>query len=246
VLRHGASQSIDATRRSIHKNCNGPSLRGRAVAFVASPHSRWCHSEGPEGPKNLQFQESAGECDFAGLGFGGTLAHRMKSVLETPSRRRRAEFLAAVARSRGLHSHFASPPQTVKAFEKNIKRFDSPAHIGYWVLTEQGELAGVVNINEIVRASSRSGYLGYYAFVPHNGHGYMSAGIRAVLSRAFGALHLHRLEANIQPDNEPSRLLVQRLGFRLEGFSPRYLKVAGKWRDHERWALTAEEWRKSR
>ena len=63
-----------------------------------------------------------------------------------------------------------------------------------------------------------------------------------MVSRAFRELRLHRLEANIQPDNEPSRRLVQRLGFRNEGFSPRYLKVAGRWRDHERWALTVEEW----
>ncbi len=72
----------------------------------------------------------------------------------------------------------------------------------------------------------------------------MTAGVRAVISRAFGELRLHRLEANIQPDNEASRRLVQRLGFRLEGFSPRYLKIAGKWRDHERWALTLEQWKK--
>ena len=166
----------------------------------------------------------------------------MKSILAIPSRQRRAEFLAAVAESRKLHGHWASPPRTARDFDKHLKRFDLPAHVGYWVLTEADELAGVVNINEIVRGSFRSGYLGYYAFVPHNGQGYMTTGIKAVVSRAFRALRLHRLEANIQPDNDASRRLVQRLGFKLEGFSPRYLKIAGKWRDHERWALTAEEW----
>ena len=102
------------------------------------------------------------------------------------------------------------------------------------------ELAGVININEIVRGKFLSGYLGYYAFVPHNGRGYMNAGLTAVISRAFRMLRLHRLEANIQPDNEASRRLVERLGFRYEGLSPRYLKIAGQWQDHERWALTAE------
>jgi ribosomal-protein-alanine N-acetyltransferase len=166
----------------------------------------------------------------------------MKINLSAPSRLLRAEFLAAVARSRKLHVPWVSPPQTAKAFEQSLKRFDSPSHVSYWVLTEVNELAGVFNINEIVRGSFRSGYLGYFAFAPHHGRGYMTAGIQGVVSRAFRQLGLHRLEANIQPENDRSRRLVQRLGFRLEGFSPRYLKIAGKWRDHERWAITAEEW----
>jgi [ribosomal protein S5]-alanine N-acetyltransferase len=166
----------------------------------------------------------------------------MKSILATPSWRRRAEFLVAVARSRKLHDPWVSPPRTANAFARNLKRYGLTTHVGYWILTENNELAGVVNINEIVRGRFRSGYLGYYAFVPHDGHGYMTAGVRTMLSRAFRSLRLHRLEANIQPGNDRSRRLVQNLGFRLEGFSPRYLRVGGKWRDHERWALTAEEW----
>jgi ribosomal-protein-alanine N-acetyltransferase len=57
----------------------------------------------------------------------------------------------------------------------------------------------------------------------------------------FGDLGLHRVEANIQPGNTRSIGLVQRLGFEKEGFSRRYLKVGGEWRDHERWALLAED-----
>ena len=166
----------------------------------------------------------------------------MKKILELPSSRRRSEFLAAVKRSRKLHGHWASPPRTAKAFYKSLERIGSEAHVGYWVLTESGQLAGAININEIVRGRFRSGYLGYYAFAPHNGRGYMTTGLRAVVSRAFRQMRLHRLEANIQPDNEASRRLVKRLGFKLEGYSPRYLKIAGKWRDHERWAVTAEDW----
>ena len=68
----------------------------------------------------------------------------------------------------------------------------------------------------------------------------MHDGLRLVLRFAFGPLGLHRLEANIQPGNESSVALVRGAGFRLEGYSRRYLKIAGRWRDHERWAILAD------
>ncbi len=72
----------------------------------------------------------------------------------------------------------------------------------------------------------------------------MSAGMQLVLQHAFLKLRLHRVEANIQPDNPASISFVQRLGFVREGYSPRYLKIRGRWQDHERWALTREDWRR--
>jgi ribosomal-protein-alanine N-acetyltransferase len=71
----------------------------------------------------------------------------------------------------------------------------------------------------------------------------MLEGVGLVLSRAFGPLRLHRVEANVQPGNERSKALVRRLGFTKEGYSERYLKIGGRWRDHERWAILAENWR---
>jgi ribosomal-protein-alanine N-acetyltransferase len=109
--------------------------------------------------------------------------------------------------------------------------------------TPDGQLAGVINVSEIVRGSFQSAYLGYYAFSPHDGRGYMFQGLRAVIRDAFVVHRLHRLEANIQPVNGRSRSLVRGLGFRREGYSPRYLTISGRWRDHERWALTIEDWR---
>jgi ribosomal-protein-alanine N-acetyltransferase len=104
----------------------------------------------------------------------------------------------------------------------------------------------VIDISEIVRGVFCSGYLGYYAFVPHHGCGYMRAGLLAVLQRAFQSYGLHRLEANIQPENLRSIALVRGLGFACEGYSPRYLKIGGRWRDHERWAITSESWQAAR
>jgi ribosomal-protein-alanine N-acetyltransferase len=162
--------------------------------------------------------------------------------LEKPSSRRLEEFLSAARKSTRLHGQWTSAPQTPAEFDAYLKRIRRKTHLGYWVVTERRDLAGVINISEIVRGNFCSGYLGYYALAPHNGQGYMRQGLAAVLLDAFSNQELHRLEANIQPGNTASRSLVEGLGFRLEGFSPRYLKIAGRWRDHERWAITAEEW----
>lgn len=170
----------------------------------------------------------------------------MKTVLELPSPKRRDEFLDAVARSRKLHAPWVSPPSTIEKFDAYLRRLESPAQVSFWVVTEENQLAGVININEIVRGVFLSGYLGYYAFAPHDGRGYMTLGLRTVLKEAFGKLGLHRLEANIQPGNTRSLRLVERLGFRREGFSPKYLKIGGHWRDHERWAIVKEDWLRMR
>ena len=162
--------------------------------------------------------------------------------LETPSPDREREFITAVHASRTLHRRLVSPPHTRALYRAYLACAQQPSGVGHFVCTPSGELAGVVNLNEIVRGSFRSAYLGYYAFVPHDRQGNMAEGLRLVVARAFGKYRLHRVEANIQPRNSRSIQLVKRLGFRLEGFSPRYLKISGRWRDHERWALTVEDW----
>ena len=166
----------------------------------------------------------------------------MQIVLEAASLRHADAFVAAVRRSRRLHRQWVSPPNTLAAFRAYLEAKRSPAHISYFVFA-QAQLVGVININEIVRGLFQSAYLGYYAFAPHQGRGYMSAGLAAVVRRAFREHRLHRLEVSIQPDNAASIALITRAGFRREGFSPRYLKIGGRWRDHERWAMTVEDWR---
>lgn len=169
----------------------------------------------------------------------------MRIQLEVPTLKREAEFIAATRRSRRFFAGFVRPPSSREHYREYVKRCRTAGCEGRLVVSrESNELLGVVNVNEIIRRSFQSGILGYYAFSPHGGRGYMREALDALLTQAFGKFSLHRVEANIQPQNQKSIALVQSLGFRLEGFSPRYLKVAGRWCDHERWALLAEDRKK--
>lgn len=121
-----------------------------------------------------------------------------------------------------------------------LKRMSSTEYQSFLVCTRAGdEIAGVINISSIVMGVLRSGYLGYYAFAGFERRGLMREGIQTVVRVAFSKLKLHRLEANIQPANTASIALVRSCGFAREGYSPRYLKIGGRWRDHERWAIRA-------
>jgi ribosomal-protein-alanine N-acetyltransferase len=147
-------------------------------------------------------------------------------------------------RSKKLQRPWVYPPIDESSWERYIQRLEDEHHDGFLVcLRNTGAIVGVINFSEIVRGIFQSAYLGYYAGARHAGQGYMTEGLGLVLRVEFSKLKLHRLEANIQPENRRSIALVRRLGFRKEGFSPRYLKIGGRWRDHERWAITAEEWR---
>jgi [ribosomal protein S5]-alanine N-acetyltransferase len=162
--------------------------------------------------------------------------------LVAASVRYQTEFLAAVRRSKSLHRPWVAPPDTAARFRDYLSRRDGERGLGFFVLDGADALVGVINVNEIVRGVFQSGYLGYYAFAPYAGKGLMTEGLSKAVSTAFRTHRLHRLEASIQPTNHASVALVKRLGFRLEGFSPRYLKIGGVWRDHERWAITRDEW----
>ena len=151
------------------------------------------------------------------------------------------EFLAAVRRSSGLHRPWIAAPDTPAKFRAYLARMAPPANHAFAVCRRpDGAIAGIVNLSNIVRGGFQSGYLGYYAFAGHERQGHLRAGLQAVIRHAFRTLKLHRLEANVQPDNAASRALLIACGFRQEGYSPRYLKVGGRWRDHERWAILAE------
>jgi [ribosomal protein S5]-alanine N-acetyltransferase len=154
----------------------------------------------------------------------------------------REAFLEMVRESRDLHRPWTYPPERADQFDDLVSRtvrddFKCLAA----VLVENGELVGIFTVSQIVRGYFQSAYLGYYANARHAGKGLMAEAMALVLDHAFGPLSLHRLEANIQPGNAPSIALARGAGFRLEGYSPRYLLIGGRWRDHERYAITADE-----
>ncbi|MFD7071046.1 GNAT family N-acetyltransferase [Streptomyces sp. NPDC059913] len=157
------------------------------------------------------------------------------------------EFTARARESRELHRPWLFPPEDTAAYTAYADRLTGdPARAGFLVCERGGTggradaIAGFININNIVAGAFRCGALGYGAFAHAAGRGLLGEGLRLVLDHAFGPLGLHRLEANIQPGNAGSIALVRRAGFRLEGFSPDFLFIDGAWRDHERWAVTAE------
>ena len=105
----------------------------------------------------------------------------------------------------------------------------------------EGRLAGQVTLDNVVRGALRSGYLGYWIDRSVAGRGLGSLAVALVCDHAFGAVGLHRVEADIRPENLPSQRLVERLGFRQEGLLRRYLEIDGDWRDHLAYALLAED-----
>jgi [ribosomal protein S5]-alanine N-acetyltransferase len=167
-------------------------------------------------------------------------------VRSVTSRDRKA-YLAATRASRGLHRPWVNPPTTEEAFTALLRRARGEAFEPMVVTRrEDGAILGFFNLSHIIRGDLQSAFLGFGGVEGHAGQGYMTVGLRLVLRRVFTDLRLHRVEANIQPANARSIALVRRCGFANEGFSARYLKVGGRWRDHEHWAMRAELWREQR
>lgn len=162
-----------------------------------------------------------------------------------------AEFTARARESKDLHHPWLFPPDSAQAYEAYAGRLiEDRTKAGFLVCEKDPDpasgdapgssIAGFVNINNIVEGGFLSGALGYGAFAHAAGRGLMREGLDLVVRYAFGPMRLHRLEINVQPGNAASIALARSCGFHLEGFSPRMLYLDGAWRDHQRWAITAE------
>jgi ribosomal-protein-alanine N-acetyltransferase len=106
---------------------------------------------------------------------------------------------------------------------------------------EPGRFIGKIALNGIMRGAMHGAYLGYWMDVDHQGRELCPEAIRAVLDFAFGTAELHRVQAAIMPRNEKSLRVIEKVGFRREGYAERYLQIGGKWEDHILFARTREE-----
>jgi ribosomal-protein-alanine N-acetyltransferase len=164
--------------------------------------------------------------------------------LAEPASGDRREFIDLVEASVELHRPWTYPPADAASYRRLLER--NHADNFYALLarrTEDDAIVGLFEFSEVVRGSFQNAYLGYWVGGPFAGQGYMREGMAQALRFAFSDLRLHRVEANIQPANKRSLALARKSGFRREGFSPRYLKIGGRWRDHERWAILSDDHR---
>ena len=169
------------------------------------------------------------------------LASRYRVRLAKPEAADGREFIRVMGQSRAFHHPWVTAPADPESWRRYLQRIERDNEAGFLVRRlDDNAICGVVNLNIITYEALCSAYMSYYAVADMSAKGYMKEGLQLVIDHAFGTLGLHRLEANIQPGNEASIRLVESLGFECEGYSPRYLKINGRWRDHERWALLAD------
>ena len=158
--------------------------------------------------------------------------------LKVVSRNDASELIGSNLVNREFHAPWVTPFTDQVGFDLWFNRTIMGANVGLVArAVGNDEIVGVVNISEIVMGAFQSGYLGYYGTARYSRQGSMGEALALAVSYAFEQLGLHRLEANIQPENIASIGLINNLGFTKEGMSPAYLRVNGEWRDHERWAL---------
>lgn len=151
-----------------------------------------------------------------------------------------AEFVALARDSAGLHRGLIFAPTEAAEFGEYLTRFDGVNAVGFVVrLTATGRLAGLVNIRQIVRASDARASLGFGGFAASAGHGYVAEAVRLAVRYAFEALGLTRLDAYVQPENTPSRRVVEQAGFRPVPADRMTIVIGGESREHQRWTLTS-------
>ena len=148
------------------------------------------------------------------------------------------EFVRLSAASTTLHDPWIYSPRSAGQFQEYLKRFDGPNSLCLLICDTNSEsIVGFATVSGIIRNPYHRGVLGYGAFAASTGKGYMTEGLQLVINHCFAVLNLHRLEADIQPENRRSIALARRVRMRREAFSPKFILINDVWCDHERWVI---------
>lgn len=175
------------------------------------------------------------------------VAARGGSYLRKPMADDGREFVDCVLRYREHLEPFVYAADSMTAYRRWIARANRIDVEQFLVCRRDDDaIVGFVNLNNMTGGALQSAALGWASFAGDEPRGHLTDGVAMAMEVAFLQLRLHRLEANIQPENERSKRLAIRCGFGLEGYSPRFLLIDGVWRDHERWAVLQEDWRARR
>jgi len=132
------------------------------------------------------------------------------------------------------------------AFRRRLRRYQREIRndlaYPFFVFRESDDvLMGGCTLTNVRRGVTQSAAIGYWIGARYARQGHMYAALKAMLPFVFGLLGLHRLEAACIPENEPSRRLLLKVGFREEGRARRYLQINGEWRDHILFALLEDD-----
>jgi [ribosomal protein S5]-alanine N-acetyltransferase len=141
---------------------------------------------------------------------------------------------------------WADDELTRGAFRRRIKRYQKETRLDsayvFFVLRESDNvLLGGCTLSNVRRGVTQCCTLGYWIGAKFSRQGYMTSAVKALIPFVFKTLGLHRIEAACLTDNEPSKNLLARTGFRQEGLARRYLLINGEWADHLLFALLKEE-----
>ena len=151
------------------------------------------------------------------------------------------DWLARWEPSSGVPWRLRHTPAAYRAMRRSVARRARAGTSLPFAIRVEGRLAGQVTIDNVARGAMRAGHLGYWIDRAAAGRGMASLAVALVCDHAFGTVGLHRLQADIRPENGPSQRLVTRLGFTQEGLLRRYLDIDGDWRDHLTFSLLAED-----
>jgi ribosomal-protein-alanine N-acetyltransferase len=171
-------------------------------------------------------------------------------VLRPPQMSDAAEWVALRAASRGFlvpwEPTWPADDLTRASFRRRIKRYgeDQRCDLAYalFIFRKQDNvLVGGLTLANIRRGCAQAGSLGYWMGEPYARQGHMTAAVKALIPFAFGTLKLHRIEAACIPTNIASIRLLEKTGFKREGFARKYLCIDGHWQDHLLYARLEED-----